>query len=569
MSETLLSPGVSAQESDRSLISKQAQEIGAAILGPTAKGPVGIPTLVTTPSEYNAIFGGSVISGSTSYSYLTNLSANNYFSQGGKSLLVTRIVSASNDWASATSNIPSLLSPTSASFTLSTISKGVIMNSTGSENASGSLASGSIDNVRWEIQNVNTGSGTFNLIIRRGNDTTKNKVVLESYPNLSLDPLSSNYIEKVIGNTIYNVRNEGSEYYVQTSGSYQNSSNYVIVSSVARKTPNYLNSDGSIKPQYTSSLPSVGSGSFGGATGNLFTGEAKFNENISSTNIQGVTANDYTQSIALLTNKDEYKFNLITAPGLNLSDHGTAVNAIVNLAESRQDCIAVIDLDGYGTTVNGIVQAASGINSSYAATYWPWLQTFDSEVGNVAWVPASTLIPGVYAFSDKTSEPWFAPAGMSRGSLGNVIQTERKLTASNKDALYSSNVNPIISSPQTGIVVFGQKTLQKQQTALDRVNVRRLLITLKDYITQVASNLVFEQNTMATRNLFLSQVNPYLESIQQRQGLYAFKVNMDETLNSPDVIDRNQLVGQIYLQPTKAIEYILLNFTITPTGVEF
>jgi len=179
------------------------------------------------------------------------------------------------------------------------------------------------------------------------------------------------------------------------------------------------------------------------------------------------------------------------------------------------------------------------------------------------------MIPGVYMFSDRTTEPWFAPAGMSRGGLSSIIQAERKLTSGNRDVLYSSNVNPIGTFPGKGIVVFGQKTLQKQATALDRINVRRLLITLKDFIGNVASNLVFEQNTATTRNLFLSQVNPYLESVQQRQGLYAFSVKMDEENNSQSSIDRNELVGQITIQPTKTVEFVLLNFTISPTGVEF
>jgi phage tail sheath protein FI len=179
------------------------------------------------------------------------------------------------------------------------------------------------------------------------------------------------------------------------------------------------------------------------------------------------------------------------------------------------------------------------------------------------------MIGGVYAYNDSVSEPWFAPAGINRGGLSTVIRAEQKLPQSSRDALYSGKVNPIATFPGTGTVVYGQKTLQTQASALDRVNVRRLLIALKSYISQVANNLVFEQNTIATRNQFLSQVNPYLESVQQRQGLYAFKVIMDDSNNTPDVIDRNQLVGQIYIQPTKTAEFIYLDFNILPTGATF
>ena len=198
-----------------------------------------------------------------------------------------------------------------------------------------------------------------------------------------------------------------------------------------------------------------------------------------------------------------------------------------------------------------------------------WVQTIDPDLGSQVWVPASTMILGTYAFNDSSAEAWFAPAGLNRGGLSTVLRAERKLTNGNRDTLYTNNVNPIATFPNAGVVVFGQKTMQKKASALDRVNVRRLLIELKSYISQVADVLVFQQNTMATRNDFLSQVNPYLESVQQRQGLYAFKVVMDDSNNTPDVIDRNQMVGQIYLQPTKTAEFIYLDFNILPTGATF
>jgi phage tail sheath protein FI len=153
--------------------------------------------------------------------------------------------------------------------------------------------------------------------------------------------------------------------------------------------------------------------------------------------------------------------------------------------------------------------------------------------------------------------------------MSTVIRVEQKLSQSNRDTLYLGKVNPIATFPGNGVVVYGQKTLQQKASALDRVNVRRLLIELKNYISQIGLGLVFEQNTIATRNSFLAQVNPYLDSIQQRQGLYAYKVVMDDTNNTADVIDRNQLVGQIYIQPTKTAEFIYLTFNVTPTGATF
>ena len=565
MAETLLSPGVLARETDQSFIQGQPVQAGAAIIGPAAKGPVGIPTLVTSYSEYQATFGSDITSGSQQYEYLTQTSANNYFSQGGTSLLVTRVQSGSFTGATSTAVSNSL---DNTAFELTTLSEGKIMNSGVATGSNQTLTDGTKDNVRWEIQGVNTDTGVFSLIVRRGDDSSKQKNPLETFSNLSLDPKASNYISKVIGDTSYTVEQDGTDYYVKSTGTYVNKSKYIRVSAVNTPTPDYFDNDGVAKSAFTSSLPIVASGSFIGATGTLFDSqEAKFNQNI-DTNIQGLNQNDYTESINLLSNKDDYRYNLITVPGLNSSEHGTAVNLLVSTVESRQDAIAVIDLDGHDTNVGTIVTGASSYDSSYAATYWPWLQTLNTT-GQTVWAPASTMIPGVYAFTDASSDAWFAPAGLTRGALGNVIKAKRKLTSGNRDTLYAANVNPIATFPGSGVVVFGQKTLQKRASALDRVNVRRLLIELKSYISQISDNLVFEQNSIATRNSFLTQVNPYLESIQQRQGLYAFKVVMDETNNTADVVDRNELVGQIYLQPTKTAEFILLDFNVLPTGATF
>ena len=571
MSEYLISPGVIARENDQSFIQDQPLERGAAIIGPTVKGPVEIPTTVSSFGEFNAIFGGALTSGSSVYSYLTSIAANNYFQNGGTTLLVTRVVSGSFTPA-ASSLIPTGSGgPTTGGspFVLETISEGDIMNSTSPE-ISGSLTSGSSDNLRWEIASSNVSSGTFSLLIRRGDDNNNQKTVLESYNNLSLDPYSPNYISKVIGDIDQVLDKEDSDYYVKQVGSYPNASKYVRVKEVNFKTPKYFDNLGIAKNEFTGSLPVPSSGSFEGAVGsNIPVGRANFYENINSTDSQGLIGSDYDDAIKLLSNVDEYKYNVIIAPGLIKTAHSAQISSIVNNVISRGDAISVIDLVPHNTVINTVVTQASGFDSSYAATYWPWLQTIDPNTGETVWVPASTMIPGVYAFTDASSDPWFAPAGITRGGLGQVIRAERKLTVGNRNTLYEANVNPIATFVGKGVVVYGQKTLQKRASALDRIGVRRLLISLKSYIGQIADNLVFEQNTASTRNNFLSQVNPYLESVQQRQGLYAFKVVMDETNNTADVIDRNELIGQIFLQPTRTAEFIVLDFNVLPTGAVF
>ena len=658
MAEVLLSPGVLARENDNTFISAQPVQAGAAILGPTVKGPVGIPTVVSSFSDYKNKFGCIVESGSVEYTYFTSISAYNYFQQGGDSLLVTRIVSGSytsatstniesgiegttlvdltnaaafnasgstagtkTDVRSSNTNVTaSIVLDTTASFsstsvtaavgtfnvgdtvvftsqslgatkgggtnltftlvdadianqnvfTLETLTEGAIANSGTTTGTNGTLTSGSKDNLRWEIVQPDTAKGTFSLLIRRGDDTNTSKTVLETWTDLSLDPNALNYIEKVIGNSKQVVANDGSDYYIKNEGTYNTLSQFVRVKSVSKKTLNYFDNNGDAKTEFTGSIPLASSGSFTGATGTPFVGRAaNFYETIDGTDTQGLVADNYTNSINLLNNKDLYNYNVITAPGLTRQSHSSPLTTLVNNSQTRGDNLSVIDLRNYNSTLATVTAGASAVDSSYAAAYWPWLQTLDPDTGQQVWVPASTMIPGVYAFNDRAGEAWFAPAGLNRGGLSTVLRTERALTNGNRDTLYSSNVNPIATFPNTGVVVFGQKTLQKKASALDRVNVRRLLIALKNYISQIGDNLVFEQNTIATRNNFLAQVNPYLASVQQRQGLYAFKVVMDDSNNTPDVIDRNQLVGQIYIQPTRTAEFIYLDFNLQPTGATF
>jgi hypothetical protein len=571
MANFTTSPGVAISEIDNTFLTGQPVQAGAAIIGPTVKGPVEKPTLVTTYSDFVTLFGDTFVSGGQSYSYLTSIAAYNYFNYGGTSLLVARVVSSSADWAPAQSTtISSYLNATSASFVLETISEGVLMNNSGSAvGASGSLPSGSVSNIRWEITNSNTGSGTFNVLVRRGNDITSNKVVLEAWNNLTLDPNSNRYIAKVIGDQLLDYDSTNNQ--MELSGEYPNNSKYVRVKSVNLPTPNYFDANGIAVSAYTASIPQNGSGSAGGS---FYDAQGNVNNNITvynniSTNTQGLVGDSYNNMIALLGNPEAFQFNVLFTPGLLNDTHTAQVTTAINNTIARGDSLYVVDLGIYGSSIGEAITQAQTRDTSYAATYWPWVRIIDPATGKHVWVPASTVIPGVYAFNDKVSAPWFAPAGINRGGLNTVLQAELKLTQGNRDALYSNNINPIATLPQQGVVVYGQKTLQKAQSALDRVNVRRLMIELKSYIRQIADTVVFEQNTIQTRNSFVARVTPFLEGIQQKQGLYAYKVVMDDTNNGPAVIDQNQLVGQIYIQPTRTAEFISLDFILQPTGAEF
>jgi hypothetical protein len=326
MAETIVSPGVLAIENDQSFVTQQPVQAGAAIIGPTVKGKVGIPTIVTTYSDYLNKFGATFLSGSSTYTFLTSITAYNYFAGGGNTLLVTRVVSGSTatDWTFATSSFISSSAHSAGSpydtdvFVLETLSEGIIMNSVGPTGSNGTLLSGSNENYRWQITSPDTTNGTFSLVIRQGNDSNIQQSILETWGPLSLDPYASNYIEKVIGNQVETIQEDNGEYYIQMSGSYANQSAYVRVKQVNQTTPNYFDNLGTPKPVFTGSIPIVQSGVFGDAKGDIIpTGvAAAYYENISNSNIQGLTANDYTESISLLANKDAFRYNLLIAPGL-------------------------------------------------------------------------------------------------------------------------------------------------------------------------------------------------------------------------------------------------------------
>jgi phage tail sheath protein FI len=573
MAERILSPGVFSRENDLSFLTPAPAEISTAIVGPTAKGPVDIPTVVSSYGEYLNVFGGAFKSGSDYYTHFTTLTAEKYFEQGGTSLLVHRV--ASGSWSSATATVASA---STTLFALKTLGAGAIMNNSGSSVGTNALTLGTSDNVRWEITSANADLGTFSLVIRRGDDNEKNKIILESYQNLSLDPKSPNYIAKQIGD-MYSTNTSG---VVTTSGEYVNTSKYVYVSSVAVKTPDYFDNNGVAKAAYKAYLNGItpgysGSeyGSFKGAEGQLWqtsTPAAFASAAPSQTETQGVNpaeVDTYDLAAATLANRDEYRFNILATPGIYQELHSSQVGAFIDMVENRGDAIYIADVVPHGSTLVDATTEAQGLNTSFAATYWPWVKVRSQELGRDIWSPASTVMPGVFAFNDKVGAEWFAPAGLLRGGIPGVTMAERKLSQSDRDTLYLAKVNPIATFPGSGVVAYGQKTLQTKSSALDRVNVRRLLINLKNFIGEQANTLVFEQNTISTRNRFLANVNPYLETVVQRQGLYAYRVVMDDTNNTADVIDRNQLIGQIYIQPTKTAEFIVLDFVVQPTGATF
>ena len=277
----------------------------------------------------------------------------------------------------------------------------------------------------------------------------------------------------------------------------------------------------------------------------------------------------YKRAINAISNPDEFDINLLATPGVIHSIHGDVTNHAIDKIEDRADAFYIMDGSPYGASIQAAINNVKTLDTNYVGTYYPWVKINDSVKGKPTWVPPSVVLPGVYANNDRIGQEWFAPAGLNRGGLTEVLEAETRLTNAERDDLYENRINPIASFPGQGVVVFGQKTLQGKPSALDRINVRRLLISLRKFIASTSRFLVFEQNTSATRNRFLNIVNPYLEQVQANSGLTAFRVVMDDSNNTPDVVDRNQLVGQIFIQPTRTAEFIVLDFVVQPTGAAF
>ena len=297
------------------------------------------------------------------------------------------------------------------------------------------------------------------------------------------------------------------------------------------------------------------------------TGNNVFGYDLSSASAPGAAA--YIQALNILSVKDLYSFNVLAMPGVLASYHGSVVSYATSMVEGREDAVYVIDLADINSTVSNAISTVQGLNSTYTAAYYPWIKIVDVQTGKKKYMPPSVVVPQAIAYNDNVGNPWTAVSGTSRGVLGGAIDTKNRLTQAEIGLAYAANVNCIIKKPNTPVMIWGQQTTQIATTALSSLQVRRLLIELKNYINNVANSIVWENNTAAVRNTFVSQVDPYLEGVQNKGGVYAYQVVMDETNNTNSDIDRLVINGLIRVQPTKAIEYVLLTFNITPTGVSF
>lgn len=488
--------------------------------------------------------------------------------------------------------------------------------------------------IKIAIENINTATTTFDLVVRQFSDTNANPIAIERFSSLSMNPTNANYICKAIGDS----RDETGDYelvskyiYVEAEADapisglpygynrivapmsggtafpqFPMTTSYVSTTSMKRQilgldyetidpdhlmngwssawdldksSTNYIKGfhlNSSADQVYYQVGPSAAT-AYNKTTAKFLVPVLGGNDGwVNSADTRALLSSDtpttseetqWKDALDLLANTEAYDINLLATPGVRI-DNAIGSYAI-EIAETRADCLYVADMPSYITTAEGAGNVTSSIDSNYACTYWPYVKVYDSDNERDVTIPPTSNALEAIAYTDQVSYPWFAPAGMNRGLLTNVIRAQYKLSQDDRDTLYENKCNPIATFPGQGIVIWGQKTLQTRTTALDRINVRRMMLYAKKVIAGASLYLDFEQNDETTWDQFKALVQPVLDLVKIKRGITDFRVIMDETTNTPDMIERGQMVGQIYIKPTKTAEAILINFNLMAQGAIF
>jgi phage tail sheath protein FI len=258
------------------------------------------------------------------------------------------------------------------------------------------------------------------------------------------------------------------------------------------------------------------------------------------------------------------------------SEYATVITSLLSIASSRKDCLVLFSpkksdvVDKFGTEQTSISSSVSSItDSNYGVMDCNWKYQYDRYNDRYVWTPLNGDIAGLCVYTDLVRDPWFSPAGINRGVIKNVVKLAWNPTQAERDLLYKASINPVVSFAGEGTILYGDKTYTKKPTALNRINVRRLFIVLEKAIARAARSTLFEFNDEFTRAAFVNLVEPYLRDVQGRRGIYEYRVVCDTTNNTPEVIDRNEFVGDIYIKPSRSVNFIQLNFVAVRSGVAF
>ena len=509
----MLSPGVYTKEKDFSSVVAGISPAIAGFVGVFKKGPIMERTLVTSGADFERKFGEPFPSSMASYSAMQ-------FLQQGNMLWIVRTCGGVGanpntpaEWEAefAEVSVQHDTTPTEGEFAI-----------TFTADSAGTWA----DEGDLSVKISNVADSAFQVtVFFRGE-------VVEEYFDVDVDVDSEDYIEKVM------------------------------------EKSRFVHATDLIPGDWDTKMPAEGTYPLTGGTNGI---------DVSTTPVlAGVESGDFIAAMNEFQNPDDVYVNLLAVPGN--SDDAVVAKGL-EICETRADCLYLVD-PPQKYSEQDVVEWHNGIrtgddvqafNSSYGALYWPWAYIYDPySRGNIR-VPPSGLVAGAMAYNDREGEPWFAPAGMSRGRLLTPIRLEANPSLGSRDFMYSQGnaVNPIVNFPVDGITIWGQRTLQRKPSATDRVNVRRLMLLVRRAVAISTNYLVFEQNDFQTWDRWKNMVEPFLDNIRQRRGLDDFMVIMDETTVTPYDIDSNRMPGKILLKPTRAAEFISIDFVIYPTGVSF
>lgn len=507
-----VSPGVYVREFDYSDYVPALSSTIHACLGGATKGVVNEPTIITNEADLVRKFGNPV---TNDYGLQ---SAIQYLRQG-RQLLYVRVA---HDAETADSKVKDNLGNLVMTFF--------------------AKSPGSWANGHRVILEDGSSSGKYNVAIEEYLPRTTTLATTELFEDVVLDdPSDERYIETVINEGVYG----------QT---YPSESVTVEVD------------DGSLTPLTGTYVLGDGAGNTEGTDGIDSLDDADYIGTISGQSATGLKT---------LSDAEKLDMNLLTIPGVSSP---AVINEMISLCEGRADSMAIVD-SPFGLDTQAVIDWHNGVgvyshqafNSSYAALYWSWVRAYDPYNRRDLWLPPSGFVSAQYAYTDYSTYPWFAPAGLVRGRVKSGIRIEMSPDLGQRDFLYGNGnaVNPLVNFTKEGLTIWGQRTLQRRPTALDRVNVRRMLLYAEKTIATSVKYLVFEPNDPITWRRFVNLVTPALDYVKANRGLYDYRVICDETTNTPIIIDRNEMNGRILLKPTKSAEVITLDFVLLSTGANF
>lgn len=501
-----LSPGIYPKETDFSFYVKQISTSVAAMVGVAEKGPINSPVLVTSWEQFTRSFGAYIADSYLAYA------ARAFFDNGGSILWVVRIAhyttitSKSTLTAKAsTGKVVDTATTPADLFRIDAINEG----------AWGDSLSVAI------TANADDSTNLFDLTINR------NGSVLEIFKGISMDPGNKKYLETVIN---------------EVSG-------FIVVEDIGTHTAGQVR------------LPAQGANSLTGGDNGL--------TDLSDTDFIG----DPSVRTGIYATAEIDALNMIMVPGITSA---ALISAAIAYAESRKDLLFLTEAAAH-LEPSEVVEFRKGqgsythsaFNTSYASLYYPWLEIQDPLTSKSKLVPPCGAIAGCIARSDQKTKVWYAPAGIDRGRIFNVLGVAYKTSQGERDVLYPEGVNVIASFPDSGVNIWGQRTLQSQPSATDRINVRRLMMYMEKAISQSSKFVVFEPNHPQTWRSLGRLVIPFMQDIKVNGGVYDFAFQCDEETNTAAVIDRNEMIARVFVKPTKTAEFIELNFILTGSGADF